>query len=160
GGARCIENRGGALRMAAARVGVVLIDLAAKGRGAGADRLTVAEGVIAAPGGRKVGYGELAAAVDLRREATAKVAPKTASKYKLVGQSAQRLDIPAKVTGGAAYVQDIRLPGMLHGRTVRPPRYGAKLEAVDEPALNALPALVALLRHGSLIGVIAAREEQ
>jgi len=159
-GSRSIENSGAALRMAAAEVRVVLIDLAAKRLGAAADRLTVAEGVIAAPGGRKVGYGELAAAVDLRREATAKVAPKTASKYKLVGQSAQRLDIPAKVTGGAAYVQDIRLPGMLHGRTVRPPRYGAKLEAVDESAVKAMPGVVAVVRNGSLIGVIAEREEQ
>jgi nicotinate dehydrogenase subunit B len=101
-GSRSIENSGMALRMAAAEVRAILMDLAAKRLGATADRLTLAEGVITAPGGRKVGYGELAAAVDLRREATAKVAPKTTSKYNLVGQSVQRLDIPAKVTGGAA----------------------------------------------------------
>src|SRR4029450_9296562 len=130
-GSRSIENSGMALRMAAAEVRAILMDLAAKRLGATADRLTLAEGVIAAPGGRKVGYGELAAAVDLRREATAKVAPKTASKYNFGGQSGQRVGIPTKVTAGAAYVQDIRLPGMLHGRAVRPPRYGAKLETVD-----------------------------
>src|SRR5207249_10637784 len=98
--------------------------------------------------------------VDLRREATAKVAPKTTSKYNFVGQSVQRLDIPAKVTGGAAYVQDIRLPGMLHGRAVRPPRYGAKLETVDESAVKTIPGLVAVVRDGSFLGVIAEREEQ
>jgi nicotinate dehydrogenase subunit B len=159
-GSRSIENSGTALRMAAAEVRAMLIDLAAKRLGATAEQLTLAEGVIAAPGGRKVGYGELAAAVDLRREATAKVAPKTASKYKLVGQSVQRLDIPAKVTGGAAYVQDIRLPGMLHGRVVRPPRYGAKLQTIDEAAVKAMPGVVAVVRDGSFIGVIAQREEQ
>jgi nicotinate dehydrogenase subunit B len=159
-GSRSIENSGTALRMAAAEVRAILMDLAAKRLGATADRLTLAEGVITAPGGRKVGYGELAAAVDLRREATAKVAPKTTSKYNFVGQSVQRLDIPAKVTGGAAYVQDIRLPGMLHGRAVRPPRYGAKLETVDESAVKTIPGLVAVVRDGSFLGVIAEREEQ
>jgi nicotinate dehydrogenase subunit B len=153
-GSRSIENSGTALRMAAAEVRAILMDLAAKRLGATADRLTLAAGVITAPGGRKVGYGELAAAVDLRREATAKVAPKNTSKYKLVGQSVQRLDIPAKVAGGAAYIQDIRLPGMLHGRAVRPPRYGAQLET------ETMPGVVAVVRDGSFIGVIAEREEQ
>ena len=59
-----------------------------------------------------------------------------------------------------AYVQDIRLPGMLHGRAVRPPRYGAKLEGFDEAATRALPGIVAIVRDGSFLGVIAEREEQ
>jgi len=80
-GSRSIENSGIALRMAAAEVRAMLIDLAAKRLGATVDQLTVAGGVIAAPDGRTVGYGGLAAAVDLRREATAKVVPKTTSQY-------------------------------------------------------------------------------
>ena len=159
-GSRSIENSGTALRMAAAEVRAMLIDLAAKRLGATADQLTVAGGVIAAPDGRTVGYGGLAPAVDLRRETTAKVVPKTTSQYKLVGQSVQRLDIPAKVTGGAAYVQDIRLPGMLHGRVVHPPRSGAKLESIDEAAVKTMPGVVGLVRDGSFLGVITEREEQ
>ena len=159
-GSVSVENSGTALRMAAAEVRAILIDLAAKRLGLTADQLTLAEGVISAPDGRKLGYGELVAAVDLKRDATAKAAPKTAIKYKVVGQSVQRLDIPAKVTGGAVYVQDIRLPGMLHGRVVRPPRYDAKLEAINEAAARIMPGVVAVVRDGSFVGVIAEREEQ
>ncbi len=58
--------------------------------------------------------------------------PKPPAEHKIVGKSYPRVDIPAKVTGGAVYVHDMRLPGMVHGRVVRPPRYGAKLVSVDE----------------------------
>jgi nicotinate dehydrogenase subunit B len=159
-GSLSVENSGTALRMAVAEVRAILIDLAAKRLAAPADQLTVADGAIAAPDGRKVGYGELVQTLDLKREATAKVAPKPASTYKVVGRSVRRLDIPAKVTGGAAYIQDIRLPGMLHGRVVRPPRYGAKLENLDETAAKAIPGVVAVVRDGSFVGVVAEREEQ
>jgi nicotinate dehydrogenase subunit B len=159
-GSVSVENSGTALRMAAAEVRMILTDLAAKRLGATTDQLTVADGAIAAPDGRKVGYGELVQALDLKREATAKVAPKPASNYKVVGQSVRRLDIPAKVTGGVAYVQDIRFPGMLHGRVVRPPRYGAKLENLDEAAAKAMPGVVAIVRDWSFVGVVAEREEQ
>jgi CO/xanthine dehydrogenase Mo-binding subunit len=71
-----------------------------------------------------------------------------------------RFDIPAKVTGGVAYVQDLRLPGMLHGRIVRPPNYGAKLEAIDDAKIKTMAGVVAVVRDGSFLGVIAEREEQ
>src|SRR5262249_57722714 len=79
---------------------------------------------------------------------------------RVVGKSIARFDIPGKVTGGVAYVQDLRLPGMLHGRVVRPPNYGAKLEAIDEAKINAMPGVIAVVRDGSFLGVIAEREEQ
>ena len=75
-GSQSIEQSGTALRMAGAEVRALLIDLAAKKLGVAADTLKVTDGVIHAPDGRKVGYGELAAEVDLKREATAKVKPK------------------------------------------------------------------------------------
>ncbi len=159
-GSQSIEASGTALRMAGAEARAILIDLAAKRLAVGADTLTVTDGVITAPDGRHVSYGELAGETDLHREATAKVAPKQPSAYKIVGKPAPRRDIPAKVTGGAAYVQDLRLPGMLHGRVVRPPRYNAKLEGFDEAAIKAMPGVVAVARNGSFLGVIAAREEQ
>src|SRR5262249_41293092 len=117
-------------------------------------------GVISASDGRKVGYGELAAEADFKREATAKVAPKPAAGHRIVGKAIPRYDIPAKVTGGAAYVQDVRLPGMVHGRVVRPPRSGWTLERVDEAAVKALPGVIAVVRDGSFLGVVAEREEQ
>jgi nicotinate dehydrogenase subunit B len=159
-GSQSVENSGTALRMAGAEARAILIELAAKRLGVAADTLTVADGVISAPDGRKVGYGELAAEADFKREATAKVAPKPVASHRFVGKSLPRTDIPAKVTGGAAFVQDVRLPGMVHGRVVRPPNYGATLEKVDEAAAKTLPGVIAVVRDGSFLGVIAEREEQ
>src|SRR5262249_37424820 len=132
--------------------------LGGKRVGVAADQLAVADGPIAVPDGRKVDYGDLHP--DLDREASAKASPKPPAAHKIVGKSISRFDIPAKVTGGAAFVQDMRLPGMLHGRVVRPPRYGAKLDSVDESAVKAMPGVVAVVRDGSFLGVVAEREEQ
>jgi CO/xanthine dehydrogenase Mo-binding subunit len=159
-GSQSVENSGTALRMAGAEARAILLELAVKRLGVAADTLGIADGTISAADGRKVTYGELAGEVDLKREATAKVAPKPAAGHRIVGQSIPRFDIPAKVTGGAAFVQDIRLPGMVHGRVVRPPRYGATLESVDEAAAKALPGVIAVVRDGSFLGVVAEREEQ
>ena len=158
-GSQSIENSGVALRLAGAEARSILLELAAKRLGVSADTLKIADGVISAADGRKVTYGELASDVDLKREATGKVAPKPAAAHTIVGKSIPRLDIPAKVTGGAAFIQDLRLPGMLHGRVVRPPRYGAKLESFDGAAAERLPGVKAVVRDGSFLGVIAEREE-
>src|SRR5712672_215808 len=159
-GSQSIEQSGTALRMAGAEVRALLIGLAARKLGVSADTLKVTDGVIHAPDGRTVGYGELTAEADLKREATAKVPPKPAAQYKIVGKSAPRIDIPAKMTGGAAFVQDLRLPGMVHGRAVRPPRYGARLQSFDEAKVKAMPGVIAVVRDGSFLGVVARREEQ
>jgi CO/xanthine dehydrogenase Mo-binding subunit len=159
-GSQSIENGGVALRLAGAEVRTILLDLAARRLGLEASALAVADGVISTPDGRKVTYAELAHDADLHREATAKAKPKLPSSHRIVGKSIARFDIPAKVTGGAAYVQDLRLPGMLHGRVVRPPSYAARLEAIDEAKIKAMPGVVAVVRDGSFVGVIAEREEQ
>jgi CO/xanthine dehydrogenase Mo-binding subunit len=159
-GSLSVQGSGTALRLAGAEVRAILTDLAAKKLGVAADTLKVANGVIAASDGRKVSYGDLAKDADLKREATAKVRPKPPAQHRLVGKSLPRVDLPAKVTGGAAFVQDLRLPGMLHGRIARPPQYGAQLEAVDEAKIRAMPGVVAVVRDGSFLGVAAEREEQ
>lgn len=159
-GSQSVEYSGTALRLASAEVRAMLLELAAQKLGAAADTLKVSDGVISAADGRKVTYGELAASVDLKREATAKAKPKDPAAHKIVGQSIERIDIPAKVTGGAAYVQDMRPAGMVHGRVVRPPRYGSKLESVDEASVKSLPGVIAVVRDGSFLGVVAEREEQ
>ena len=158
-GSFSIENSGTALRLASAEARAILIDLAAQRLGVAADTLRVADGNIVAADGRKLSYGELASSVDLKREATAKAKPKPPAAHKIVGKSYPRVDLPAKVTGGAVYVHDIRLPGMVHGRAVRPPRYGAKLVSVDESKARAIPGVLAVVRDGSFLGVVAEREE-
>jgi nicotinate dehydrogenase subunit B len=159
-GSQSIENSGTALRLAAAEVRAILVELASARLEMSADSLSVADGVISAANGRKIGYGELAATLDLKREATATVKPKPVGLHKIVGQPIARFDIPGKVTGKASYVQDLRVPGMVHGRVVRPPRYGSTLESVDDAKARAIPGVIAVVRDGSFLGVIAEREEQ
>jgi nicotinate dehydrogenase subunit B len=159
-GSQSIENGGTAIRLACAEARALLVDAAAKRLELPADALTVSEGVIAASDGRKLGYGELAAGLDLHREVTGTAPLKPLPEQRIVGRSVPRRDIPAKVTGGAAYVQDIRLPGMVHGRVVRPPRYGARLDNVNDAAARAIPGIIAVVRDGSFLGVVTEREEQ
>jgi CO/xanthine dehydrogenase Mo-binding subunit len=159
-GSRSIEQSGMALRYACAEARDLLIRLAAHRLDWSYDELTVQDGAVYAPGMHKVSFGELAAEVDLRRKATAQVRPKPAGARKVAGKSIARRDIPGKVTGAAAYVQDIRLPGMLHGRIVRPPRPHGVLDTFDEAGVKTLPGVTAVVRNGSFLGVIAEREEQ
>jgi CO/xanthine dehydrogenase Mo-binding subunit len=159
-GSQSIEYGGTAIRLACAEARSLLLEQAARQLGVAVEKLGVADGVVAAADGRKLGYGELARALDLNREATATIAPKPPARHAIVGRAMRRRDIPGKVTGGLAYAQDIRLPDMVHGRVVRPPRHGARLESVDETAARALPGVLAVVRDGSFLGVIAEREEQ
>ena len=159
-GSQSIEYGGTAVRLACADARHVLLERAAARLDAPRERLAVAHGVIRAPDGRSLGYGELAAELDLHREVDPNVRPKSPDTHRVVGTPVRRGDIPAKVTGGVAYVQDVRLPGMLHGRVVRPPRYGAKLDIVDLDRVRSMPGVLAAIRDGSFLGVVAEREEQ
>ena len=159
-GSQSIEQGGTALRYACAEARSVLLALAIRRFGPGAYRVKVTDGVISGRADQSATYWELVAEAKLTREATAAVSPKAPEELRLVGTSRPRLDIPAKVTGGAAYVQDLRLPGMLFGRVVRPSGWGATLAAFDAAPLQDLPGVVALVRDGSFLGVVAAREEQ
>jgi CO/xanthine dehydrogenase Mo-binding subunit len=158
-GSLSVENSGTALRYACAEARQILLGLAATKLGAPADRLTVADGTISGGSG-KVTYAALAKEANLKREATAQAKPKPPSQHKTIGKSVQRRDIPSKVTGGQSYVQDMRLPGMVFGRVVRPSSYRAELVSFDEAAIKAMPGVVAVVRDGNFLGVAAEREEQ
>ena len=133
-GSRSIEESGAALRFACAEARSILLETASAKLGVPASSLRVEDGVVLAPSGARATYRELTTKAMLEREATAKAKPKPASQHRFIGKSVQRRDIPAKVTGGAAYVHDMRLPGMLFGRVVRPPSPHARLVSVDERA--------------------------
>jgi nicotinate dehydrogenase subunit B len=159
-GSLSVEQSGTAIRFACAEARDILVSTAAAKLGAPATDLKVSDGTIAAPGGSSVTYWDLAREADFKRQATAKVKPKATAEHRWVGKSIPRRDIPKKFTGGAAYVQDVRLPNMLFGRVVRPPSPGAQLMAVDEAAARKLPGVVAVVRDGSFLAVAAEREEQ
>jgi CO/xanthine dehydrogenase Mo-binding subunit len=160
-GSASIEVAGSALRYAAANARAGLLEMAAAKLGVIIDGLTVDDGVIGSPAAAsQVTYWQLALETPLARNASNGVSLKSPSKYRTVGRSVPRLDIPAKITGGEAYVQDMRPPGMLFGRVVRPPSYDAQLTAFDDAAVKGLPGVVTVVRDGRFLGVVARREEQ
>ena len=110
--------------------------------------------------GRSVGYGALAAKLDLHVQAAAEQSVKDPAAYRVMGRSMPRVDIPAKLTGGAAYVQDLRLPGMLHARAVRQPSVGAKLLDFDTGPVERMNGVVKVVRDGNYLAVVAEKEWQ
>ncbi|MGE5540210.1 MAG: molybdopterin cofactor-binding domain-containing protein [Gemmatimonas sp.] len=161
-GSQSIQDSGSAIRQAAAEARAILIGLAAERLNVPADRLETADGAVrvAGGGGQSVTYGDLLAGKKFDKKAEGKVKPKDTARYAVVGTSVERLDLPAKVYGRPAYVQDIRLPGMVHGRVVQPPSYSAKLVSADEAGVARLPGVLKVMRDGSFLGVIAEREDQ
>ena len=158
-GSLSVENSGTALRYACAEARAALLAAAAKRLGATPGDLEVADGVITGRGA-KLTYWELAGEADLKREATARAQPKPPSAYRTIGKNVPRRDIPGKITGKPSYIQDIRLPGMLYGRVVRPPMYRAQLISCDEARIRAMPGVTAVVCDGSFLAVAAEREEQ
>ena len=160
-GSRSIDEGGSALRYASAEARHLLLQEASKRLDIPADKLSVEDGVISGFDRiRKLSYWELPHAELLGRDATASIKPKVAALHTIVGSSTARLDIPAKATGTPRFVQDLDPPGMLFGRVVRPPSYAAQLTAFDADAVRKLPGVVAVVRDGNFIGIVAAREEQ
>jgi len=159
-GSRSVEEGGESMRQACAEVRDLFLHAAAGRLGAGIESLAVTDGTVRLRGGEKtVTYWELASEIDLAREATGQVRPKDAEELRIVGTTLPRLDIPGKVAG-AAFIQDLELPRMLHGRVVRPPSYRAQLVSIDDAPVRAMPGVRALVRDGRFLGVIAEREEQ
>ena len=159
-GSRSVQEGGEAMRQACAEIRALFLAAAAQTLGVAAQTLTVQDGRFQTSDGLKgLTYWELAPSVDLQQNAMGQVKPKHASSYQSVGRSQARLDLLAKVTGGA-FIQDIELPDMLHARLVRPPSFKAWLLKVDEAAVRAMPGVVEVVRRGSFLGVLAKREEQ
>ena len=171
GGSTSIALGSKPLRNASATARTLLVRLAAKNLGASADELQVREGVVSvkADPSRKISYAELAASGDL--DDTLKVSgegfalnveglgkPKDPSSYTVVGQPIPRVDLEPKILGKWRYVTDVRVPGMLHGRVVRPAGVGATLMGVDDSAAKKVPGYVQTVTKGNFVGVVAENE--
>jgi nicotinate dehydrogenase subunit B len=155
------------LRKAAAQARQFLIARAAERLDLPVEGLSVEDGLIRGRDNRSISYGELISGDIVRLELADQVPVKAVDAYTVVGQSVPRTDLPAKATGGLVYVHDVRLPGMLHGRVVRPPYagvdagafVGTSLIAVDEASVRDIPGLIAVVRISDFVGVITEREE-
>jgi nicotinate dehydrogenase subunit B len=159
-GSNSVHDSGTAIQNASAQARELLVAEAARRLDLPAENLRTENGAVISPDGRRLGYGELVATDMLHVQAQPKSKLKDPASFKVVGQAMPRVDIPAKVTGGAAYVQDMRLPDMVHARVVRPPSYGAQLTDCETSAIEKLPGVVKVIRDGNFLAVVAKKEFQ
>jgi nicotinate dehydrogenase subunit B len=159
-GSHSLQDSGVAIMNAAAQVKQLLIAEAASRAGLPAEQMKTQGAVVIAPDGRRYGYGDLVSDQMLHAEAVPHLPLKDPGGYKIMNRRIPRVDIPAKLTGGAAFVQDLRPDGMVHARVVRPPSYGAQLVSVDDAAVRKMPGVMKVVRDGSFLAVVAQREFQ
>ncbi|GGC57835.1 xanthine dehydrogenase family protein molybdopterin-binding subunit [Undibacterium terreum] len=157
-GSHTIPDSGTALLNAAAQVRALLLQGAAAKLKVSADSLWIRNGRITSAEGGSINYGAAIAGIDLHRQAAPASVLKPPSSYTLIGHPVPRVDIPGKLTGGSSYVQDIRLPGMLHARVIRPPTRDARLLSVDIAAAERLPGVLKIIRDGSYLAAVASDE--
>ena len=144
------------LRKAAAQARHFLMARAAERLELPAQQLSVQDGLVRGKDNRSISYGELIAGETIRLELADDVQVKAVNAYTIVGESVPRIDLPAKATGEPVYVHDVRVPGMLHGRVVRPPYagvdagpfVGTSFIALKEASVIHVPGMVAVVMIG------------
>jgi nicotinate dehydrogenase subunit B len=169
--ARTIERGGPQLRQASAAARQELLKLASARLDSPVEKLTVTDGVVSVVGSpaKKIAYGDLLGGKKFNIKIVAsgigwdmKVAPEIPAKnykdYKIVGQSIPRVDLPGKFTGEFVYSQDVTVPGMLHGRSVRPATSLSAPLSVDDSSIKNIPGVVKVVREGNFVGVVAQTE--
>ena len=160
---RSLETSGVAIRQAASEARHHLLSLAYEQLDSltAAERLQVVDGLITDPqSGRSTTYWRLLKGGRFNRRISGDAPLKPPEDYSLVGQSARRSDLLAKVSGGLSYVHDMELPAMLHARVLRPPGYQARLARFDRGAVAGAPGVIDLVQDGQFIAIAAEREEQ
>lgn len=157
-GSRSLQDSGSAIRSAAAQVREILVAEAASRWGVDAQGLRADAGFVVGERGKRASYGELVTGRPMHVQAKSEARFIEPARHRVMNRSVPRVDIPAKLMGAAAYVQDMRLPGMLHARVVRPPSYGARLTSIDAGAVEAMPGVLQVIRDGDFVAVVAKRE--
>ena len=150
------------LAQACATARDALVHLAAARLGVAADQLAAADGSVSVKSDRskRVSYAELIGGNKFNVPLNPRAARKPANAWTVLGTSVPRVDLPAMVTGQLEYVQNVRVPGMLHGRVVRPPEVGATLQSVDEHSVEDIPGLVKVVVRKNFVAVVAENEWQ
>jgi len=170
GGSDAIQTDGWPMRRVAAEAQRVLLGMASTRFGVPVDALAVREAVVTvkADSSKRVTYGELIGGKQFHVALTgsnidqttgvAKVKP--VQELKFVGQPLPRYDIPAKVDATQKWAVDVKLPGMVHARNVKPPVAGATLVGIDESSVRNLPGFIKVVSKGNYVAVVCEREEQ
>lgn len=154
-GSMTTRNFGPALRAAAAEARAVMLELGAESLKVPASQLQTKEGAVVDTQNpqNRVSYAQLAQGRQIQRHLNGKANLKPASQFKVMGQSHTRRDAVDKVTGKAQYAGDLRLPGMLYAKILRPPAHGAKLKSVDTAACQQVPG-IQMVHEGELVAVL------
>jgi len=170
GGSDALQTDGWPMRRVAAEARRVLLDMASQRFGVRSSELVVSDGVISvqADPSKRVTYGDLIGGKKFNVTLTGKNTDTTTGlakikdvqQLKVVGQSPQRYDIPAKVDGSLKWAVDVKLPGMVHARNVKPPVAGATLVSIDESSVRGIPGFVKVVSKGNYVAVVCEREEQ
>jgi CO/xanthine dehydrogenase Mo-binding subunit len=150
------------LALAAATAREALIDLAAARLRVPRTDLTTADGFVSvrADRSRRVAYAELIGGRTFNVPLNPAVKRKAHGQWTVLGTPAPIVDLPALVTGRVEFVHNVRVPGMLHGRVVRPPGVNATLVSVDESSVAGMPGVVRIVRRGDFLGVVAEKPWQ
>jgi CO/xanthine dehydrogenase Mo-binding subunit len=170
GGSTAIERDSWPMRRVAAEARRVLLEMGSERLGVPVDQLAVSEAVITVKAypSKRVTYGELIAGKkfnvsltgDNINRITGRAKTKSNPELKYAGQSFQRDDIPSKVDGSLKWAVDVKLPGMVHARNVKPPFACAKLTGIDESSVKSLPGFIKVVSKGNYVAVVCEREEQ
>ncbi len=150
------------LALAGATAREALFRLAAERLGASVEQLVVAAGVISVAGdpSKSVAYGALVGGKKFMLPLDSQARRRNPSEWSVLGKSVPRLEIPDLVAGRFEFVHNVRVPGMLHGRVVRPPVGGARLTSVDEGSVRGVPGLVKVVAKNDFVGVVAEKPWQ
>ena len=170
GGSTAMERDSWPMRRVAAEARRVLLEMAATRFGVPVDQLTVRDAVITASAdpSKRVTYGELIGGKKFNvtltgasvNAVTGAARTKSVPQLKYAGQPIHRDDIPAKVDGSLTWAVDVKLPGMVHARNVKPPFACARLTGIDEASVRSLPGFLKVVSKGNYVAVVCEREEQ
>ena len=170
GGSTAMERDSWPMRRVAAEARRVLLDMGSTRLGVPVDQLAVRDAVIAAKAdpSKRITYGELIGGEEFNvtltganvNAVTGQAKTKTVPELEYTGQPLQRDDIPAKVDGSLKWAVDVKLPGMVHARNVKPPYACATLTGIDESSVKSLPGFIKVLSKGNYVAVVCEREEQ
>ena len=147
------------LALAGATAREALLRMASKHLGAPVDQLSVRDGVVSHQI-RKVTYGELIGGRKFNLSLSGTAKRRHPREWNVLGTSVKRLDMTEMATGRLEYVHNVRVPGMLHGRVVRPPTVGATLGAVDESSVSGMPGFVKVIVKHNFVGVVFEKQWQ
>ncbi len=148
------------LAQAAATAREALIGMAAEQLGVPMDQLTPEGGVVSAKGGGRVRYGDLIGGKQFNLPVNPAAKRRSPSEWTVLGKPIPSTDRVALMTGTFEFVHNVRVPGMVHGRVVRPPEIGATVANVDETSVQHIPGLIKVVVRKNFIGVVAEKQWQ